>query len=158
MQIAGLRLTFGAGSPHSQAMMRKLEPEFVRHLILQSFDLRRNEFDHLAAFGTDHMIVMLVFEVVFVIGLVVAKANFTSEPGFGEQLEGAIDRRVADRRILLLDEPVQIFTGKMILFAEEDLQDQIALGGFSETRLLNVLQEDLFLFYKFFLLLHHLKR
>ena len=63
-------------------MMRKLEAKFVRHLLLKGLYLFGNELDDLAALRTDHMIVMLVFEMVFVVSLVVAEANFASESGF----------------------------------------------------------------------------
>ena len=64
--------------------MRRAEPEFVRHLILKVFDVRREEFDDLAALGADHVIVMLVIVMVLVVCLVIAKADFTSEACFRE--------------------------------------------------------------------------
>ena len=91
--------------------MRKLESKFVRHLLLQSLDLFREKLNYPAAFSADHVIVMFVFEVVFVVGLVVAKANFSGEARFGQKFKGAVDGRVADGWILFLDQPVKILAG-----------------------------------------------
>ena len=137
--------------------MRKLEPKFVRHLLLQNFYLLRNELDNLAALRADHVIVMFVLEMVFVVGLVVAKSNLTGKPGLREEFESTVHRRVADRWILLLNQPVEIFACQVIFLSEKDLQDQITLRGFPETCLLNVLQEDLLLLNKLFLFLRHVK-
>ncbi len=57
--------------------MRKSEPEFVRHLLLQRFDFRRYEFDHASTLRANHVIVVFVIEMVFVIGLVIAKTHLT---------------------------------------------------------------------------------
>jgi hypothetical protein len=67
-------------------MMRKSEAQFVRHFILKGFDLRRNEFDNLSTICTDHVIVVIVFKMMLVIGLVVPKANFASKPRFRQKL------------------------------------------------------------------------
>ena len=66
--------------------MSRLKSEVVCHLVLEGLDLRRKKLDHLAAFRTDHMIVMGVIVMVFVIGLIVAKSYFAGEAGLSEQL------------------------------------------------------------------------
>ena len=62
--------------------MRKSESQFVRHFILKGFDLGRNEFDNLSTIRADHVIVVIVVKMMFVIGLVVAKTDFPSESRF----------------------------------------------------------------------------
>src|SRR5687768_6830686 len=79
-------LAVGANSPHAKTVMRRTESKFVRHFILQIFNVSREELDHLSALGTDHVIVMLMIVVVLVISLVIAKSNLAGESGLGEQL------------------------------------------------------------------------
>jgi hypothetical protein len=66
-------------------MMRKPESEFVRHFVLHLLDVWGKELDHAAALRADHVIVMLVIEMMFVVGFVVAKPHFAGEPGFRKQ-------------------------------------------------------------------------
>ena len=63
--------------------MGRLKSKVVRHLVLQGFDLSGVKFDDPTAVGADHMIVMLVIEVVLVICLIVAESNFASETRLG---------------------------------------------------------------------------
>ena len=51
-----------------------------RHCILNRLQLWGIELDDLSAFGTDHVIVMLVFVVMFVVRAPISKANLTCEP------------------------------------------------------------------------------
>lgn len=64
--------------------MGGLEAKVVCHLILQCLDLGRVKLDHPATVGADHMIVMFMIKVMFVVSLVIAEANFTREPGLGQ--------------------------------------------------------------------------
>src|SRR5205809_1110150 len=88
-------------APHTQTMMRRTEPKFVRHLVLQRLDVRREELDHPTTFSADHMVVMLVVVVVLVIGLVVAETHFACERSLGEKLERAIHGRMSDGGVFL---------------------------------------------------------
>ena len=127
-------------------MLRDLEAMLRGHRVLNRFQLGRKELDDLATLGTDHVIVMLMFVVVFVVGDAVAKANFARESCFGEQLERAIDSRLADAGIFLLDQPVEIFAGKMSFGAQKNVENQVALSGALESLLLNVFEENFLLF------------
>lgn len=148
-------LTLRTHSPHTQAVMCRLKSKVVRHLVLKRFDLLGKEFDHLAAFGADHVIVMSVFEMMLVIGLVVAEPNLASKAGLGKELERAVNSRMADRRILLLHEEIEIFAGQVVLGTQENLHDQVSLRGAAEPGLLNVGVKDLFFLLKFFLFRAH---
>src|SRR6185369_11835212 len=90
-------LAIFADSPHSQTVMRRTESEFVRHLILQIFDVGRKEFDDLPALGADHMIVMLMIEVMLVISLVVSETNFAGESRLCEKFQSSVDGCMTDR-------------------------------------------------------------
>ena len=107
--------------------MRRFETKLVRHLILQRLNICRKEFDHFAAFGADHMIVMIVIVMMLIVGFVVAKANLAGESCFGQKLERPIDGRVPDGRIFLDDEAVKVFAGQVVFGAEKYLEDQVAL-------------------------------
>ena len=86
--------------------------------------------------------------VVFVVSEAVAKANFTSQPGFSQELQRPIDGRLSNAGVVLLDQTVKVFAGKMIFRAQKDIENQIALGGAFEPFLLDV-------FEKYFLLFSH---
>ena len=79
-----------------------LEIKVVRHLILKRLDLRRKKLDYPTAFGADHVVMVLMFEVMFVVGFVVAKADLTGEAGLGEQFQSAVNSRMSHCRILFL--------------------------------------------------------
>ena len=96
-------------------MLRDLEAVFGGHFVLDGFEFSGIELDDLPALGTDHVIVMLVFVVVFVMRAAVAKPDFAREPRLREKFECAIDGRLTDARIFFLHEPVEIFVGEMFL-------------------------------------------
>jgi hypothetical protein len=119
---------------------------FGGHRILNRFQFSRIEFDDLAAFGTDHVIVVLVLVVVFIVRATVAETNFARQARIGQQLQGAIHRRVPDTGIFLLHEPIQILTGKVLLGAQKHVENQVPLGRSLKALPLNVLKKYLLLF------------
>lgn len=102
-------LAVGANPDHAQQMLCDFETMLGGHGVLKSFQFSRKELDDLAALGTDHVIVVLVFVVMFVVRASVAETNFARESGFGEQFERAINGRLTDGRVLTLHQPVEIF-------------------------------------------------
>lgn len=62
-------------------MLGDFEPVFCRHRILYGFEFGGKEFNDLAALRADHVIVMLVFVVVLVMGATIAETNFARETG-----------------------------------------------------------------------------
>lgn len=136
-------LAFGANTPDPQTVMRRVKAEFVGHFILHRFDRLRKELDHLSALGADHMVVMIVIVMVFVICLVVAEPNLPGQPGFGQELQRPVNGRVADGRVLFLHQPVQVLACEVLFGAEEDIHDQVPLRRPPQTCLLDVCQEDL---------------
>ena len=97
------RLAFGAEADDAQQMLCDLEVMLCGHRILNGFELGRKELDNLPAFGTDHVIVVLMFIVVFVVRAPVAEAHLARESGFSKQFERAIDGRLADGRVFFFD-------------------------------------------------------
>ena len=139
-------LTVGANADNSQQMLRDFKAVLGGHGVLKSLQFSRKEFDDLAALGTDHVVVMLVFVVVFVVRASVAETNFTSEPRFSEQLKGAINRRLADRWVFFFDELVEIFVREMVFGAQKNIQNEVALRRALEPSFLDVFKKD-FLFF-----------
>lgn len=138
----------GADANDAQEVLRDLEPVLGGHRVLERFELSGKEFDDLAALGTDHVIVVLMFVVVLVVRAPVAEPDFPRESRVGQEFQRAIDGSLTDVRILFLHEPVEVFVGEMFLGAQENIQDQVTLGGALESLLLNVFEEE-------FLLLRH---
>ena len=56
-----------------------------RHSILNGLEFSRVEFNDLATVGTDHVVMVLVFVVMFVVGQTISEANFARQTGFGQQ-------------------------------------------------------------------------
>ena len=138
--------------------MRRTEPEFVRHLVLQVFDVRRKELDHLPAFGTDHVIVVLVIVVMFVVCLVVTKTNFPRQPGFRQKFKSSVNGRVTHRLVFLLDKPVEVFASQMCFGSKKDLEDEVALAGAPKAGFLDVVEKDLLFLGELLFFLSHTSR
>src|SRR5216684_919731 len=109
-----------------------------RHCVLYGFQLGRIEFDDLSAFGTDHVIVMLMLVVMLVVRAPVAEPNFARKSGVGQKPERAIYGRLANAWILLTHQTIKIFARDMALRAQKNIENQIALRRALQTLLLNV--------------------
>jgi hypothetical protein len=101
--LAAHRLALGAEADDAQEMLRDFEVMLGGHRVLDRFELSRKEFDNLPALRANHVIVMLMFVVVFVVRAPVAEADFARETGFSKQLERAIDGRLADGRVFFFN-------------------------------------------------------
>ncbi len=108
-------------------MMSRLKAKAYGHLILQLLYVGRKELDHLAAIGADHMIVVFVIVMVFVVGLAVAETNLTRKAGLGQEFYRPIDRCQADRRIFPVYKAVEILAREMFFRPEECLKYQVTL-------------------------------
>jgi hypothetical protein len=137
---------FGADADHAQQVLRDFEIMFGGHLILNRFEFGGEKLDDLAALGTDHVIVVLVFVIMFVMRAAVAEAHFARESGIGKDFEGAIDGRLADGRVFFFDELIEVFVREVLFGAQKDIQDQITLGRAFETFLLDMFKKDFLLF------------
>ena len=128
-------------------MLGYLKPVLRGHRVLDPFQLLGIELDDAATLRADHVIVMLMFVVVLVMSAVVAKTHLAREAGFRQEFECAIDRCLADARIFFLHEAVEIFTRKVFFSTEEDIENQIALGGPLEPFFLDMFEENFLLFF-----------
>ena len=66
-------------------MLLHLKLVFCRHRILNGFEFGREELNDLATVGTDHVVMVLVFVVMFVVGHTITETNFARQTGFGQE-------------------------------------------------------------------------
>lgn len=136
--------------------MGRNESKFGRGLILQVLDLGRKEFDHQTTGRTDHVIVVFVLKMVFVVCLVVAEADLAGQAGFCQQFERTINRRVADRWVAAADTVVEVLDGHVRFRPQERFHYQITLLRPAKTESPDVLEEHISLSLKFCGFLRHL--
>jgi len=129
-------------------MRSQLESMLRGHRVLNRFQLRGEKLNDLSALRTDHVIVVLMFVVMFVMRAAIAEPHFARQAGVRQKPERSVDRRLAHARILFAHETVKIFTGNVAFASQKDVENQIALGCTLQTALLNV-------FLKYFLLFSH---
>ena len=131
--------------------MCRLKSKVARHFVLQSLDIGGKELYHLSTIGTDHVVVMLVVVVMFVVGFVVAEPHLSCEPCLGQQFESSVDGGEAHSRIDLVYEAVEVLAGQVFFCAQKDLQNEITLTGTPQSRSLNMIEEDRPFYLKFVL-------
>src|SRR5438132_1935902 len=96
--VARFTATVGADSDHPQQMRSQFELVLGGHRVLESFEFRRVKLNDLSAVRADHVIVMLMFVVVFVMRSSIAKANLARQARVSQQPQCAIDRGLSNRR------------------------------------------------------------
>ena len=138
--------TVRANANDAQQVLRNFKPVLCGHRILQRFEFRREKLDDLAALGTDHVIVMLMFVIMFVVRTSIAEAHFTGESGFSQNLERAIDGSLADGGVFLLHESIKVFIREVFFGAQKNIQDEVTLRRALQPVLLNVFKKDFLLF------------
>jgi len=139
-------LALGADTDHAQQMLSDFEAMLGSHGVLKCFQFSRKELDDLAALRTDHVIVVLMFVVVFVVRASIAETHFAREPGLGQEFERSIDGCLADSRVFSLHQPVEVFDGEMFFGTQKNIQNEIALGRALESSFLDVFKKDFLLF------------
>lgn len=131
---------------YSEQVLAHFELVFRRHRILDCFELRGKEFNDLATFGTDHVIVMLMFVVVFVVCAAVPKPNFPRKSRFSQYLQSSIDGCLSNCGVFLLHQAIEVFAGKMFFRSQKYIQNKVPLRGTLKSFLLKVFQKYLLLF------------
>jgi hypothetical protein len=76
----------------------------------------------------------------------VAEAHLAREPRLDQQLERAVDGRVPDVRVFLLDEMIKVFAGEVLLGAQKHVENHVALRRPLQPGALDVPVKNLFLF------------
>src|SRR5438874_7461013 len=144
--VARFTATVGADSDHPQQVRSQLELVLCGHGVLESFEFGRVKLDDLAAVRADHVIVMLMFVVVFVMRPSIAEANLARQTRVSQQPECAIDRGLANRRVLFTHQTIKVLTGHVAFGVQKHVENKIALRRALETLLLDVLVKDFLLF------------
>ena len=139
-------LAVGANADNAQQVLGNFKLMLRRHGILQRFELSRKELDDLATLRTNHVIVMLVFVVVFVVRAPIAEANLARQAGFGQEFQGAIDSSLTDGRVFFFDELVEIFVREVFFSTQKNVQNQVTLRRPLQPPSLDVFKKD-FLFF-----------
>jgi len=137
---------FSADPDDTQEVLGNFKLMFCGHRILNCFEFSREEFDYLAALRTNHVIVVLVFVVMFVVRAPIPKANLTREPRLSKELQRSVDGSLTHRGIFLFDQPIEIFMGEMLFGAKKYMEDQVSLRGTFQPFFLDVFEEH-FLFF-----------
>src|SRR5947207_2156038 len=127
-------------------MFSQLKLVSCSHRILNRLQLGRVELNDLPALRADHVIVMLMFIVVFVVRAPISKTYFASQSRFGQETKRAIDRSLTNGRILLAYQTVEVFAGNMPFRLQKNVKNDVTLGGSLQTLLLNMFEENFLLF------------
>jgi hypothetical protein len=98
------------------------EPVLTGDLLLQALDVTVFKLDDLTATGTDQVI-MMSFVCDVVVLCLRPKVSGLGEPGLAEKVQGTVDSRKTDMRILLCQQTVHLFRGDVLHFQKraEDL-------------------------------------
>jgi hypothetical protein len=138
--------TLRANANNPQQVLGHLETVLCRHRVLNCFQLGRKELDNPATLRTDHVVVVLMLVIMFVVRDAIAKTNLASESGFRQKLQRAIDRSLSDAGVLLPNQAIKVFTGKVGFRSQKYVENQVALRRPLESLLLNMFKENFLLF------------
>jgi len=138
-------LTLAADPVDLKLVVQHLEAQLFGRRVLNGFDLRIEELDRSPALHTNHVVVMLVIEEVFVAGNTVCEVDLSREATLGEDLHGAIHRRVTDTGIEFLDGPVNVFDTPVTFMTQKCFEDQFAMRRDLQVSLPQVVGENLHL-------------
>jgi hypothetical protein len=144
-----LPATLGANANDPQQVLAHLKTMLSCHRVLYRLQLGRKKLNDPATLGTDHMVVMLMLVIMFVVCDAVAEPNFASQAGFCQELQGTIDGSLPDAGVFLPGEPVKVFAGKVRFRPQEYLENQVALRGALESPLLDMFEKNFLLFSHF---------
>ncbi len=90
---------------------------------------------------TDHMMMVAAIEAVLVRDHAIVELNLGGQATLRKQFEGTVDRGVADGCVVFLDQPVQLFSGKMATRRQKNAQDCVPLRTLLEPESRQVLAE-----------------
>ena len=92
------------------------------------------------------MIVVLMLIVMFVVRDTVAEANFASKSRFRQKLQRAIDCGLTDVGVLLTNQTVKVFAGKVGFRSQKCVENQVALRRALKSLLLDMFEKNFLLF------------
>lgn len=125
-RFSAVFLAVRANPVEVEAVDRGFEPVAAGQRVLQGFDLRVHDFDVASAALADKMIVVGV-PGVLVPGEPVPKTDFPGQSRFAQQLHGAINRGLPERRIFAMDEIIDFFRCQVSVLAKKNFHNPLAL-------------------------------
>ncbi len=138
--------TLSTHSNDAQQVLGHLEAMLCGHRILKRFQLGGEKLDDPPTLRANHVIVMLMFVIVFVVSAPVSKANLAREPGLGQQLQRSIHRCLPDAGVFLPHQAIKVFAGEVCFGAQKYVENEVPLRRALESLLLDVLEKNFLLF------------
>jgi hypothetical protein len=114
---------------------RNLVLKFLDGFVLKLFDA--------AATGADQMVVVFSLAQMFIAGLAVTEVNFIGDSRIRKELEGAVNRGVADAGVLGPKLQVKLFYAHVLLGRKEEVEDEVPLASGLESLMGNKIAEYL---------------
>ncbi len=122
-------------------MTLHLKSFFSGHINLKLLDPVIFKFKNRSASRADKVVVMAFGRTVLVPGKSVLKSTLFGQSGVSKQLERAIDRRIADPWMGLLDPAIQFFCADVPPRVDKNVQDRVTLGRRFESLTGKILRE-----------------
>ena len=117
--------------------------KFLSNTKFYLLNLGGEELDRIAARCADHVVMVASIHVMLEPGYAVAKLNFGRQTTLNKEFKRTIDGGVADRGLLLFNQIMQLFSGKVIAGCQEDPQNCVALRTSLESKLRQVIVQNL---------------
>jgi hypothetical protein len=117
--------------------------KFLSNTTFDLLNLGRKELDRIAAHCADHVVMVASIHVMLEPGYTVAKLNFCRQTALNKDLKCAIDGGVANSGLLLFNQIMQFFSGKVIAGCQEDPQNRVALRTPLESKLRQMIVQNL---------------
>lgn len=126
-----------------ETVLRRYVMESLSGALLDLLNLGGKELDGIAAHRADHVVMVAPIEAMFESSYSIAKLNLGSQTALSEEPKRAIDGRVADGGLLLLNQMMQFLSGEVIASCQKNSQDRISLRTAFEAELHQVLIQNL---------------
>lgn len=117
------------------------ETELLGDALLFLFDCFGLEFDNGSARAAHEMVVVLVLRLIP--GDAIVKVPLFRKASFDQELHGAIDGGVADSRVIVANDPVELFAGDVSALIQKNLENYLALPRALEMVGLQIIRQDL---------------
>lgn len=108
---------------------------------LQLFDLRTHHFDYSAAFGTDQMVVVLMFVFMLKVSDTAPEISLSRQPSITDHPHRPIYGGKADLGVFFSDQIVKVINRGVFLRLEEYIQNLLSLFTIEHTVASKVLSE-----------------
>ncbi len=122
-------------------MALQREAVLLGEFILEPFDLVVLELDDLPAIQADQVIVVLVFKGDFVPAHAVAKVALVGDSALLEELQGSVDRGVANLAVTLANQREKVLDAQMPRRTKKHIRHRATLSGRAQSVFVHVSRE-----------------